>query len=449
MQLDNLLSHKGVAPHLAGADCIILDPLTAFESEGVKRHKIRQGLKQFHRQTRNGVMVFIATHPNRTRTVRRPVDLVPSGWAGNVEIVWQIEPSDQNGNAVLEMTRGRYYALPWKRYTYWISANSDGTPVAVITDEPSPSIADLLRERAPNHVPPSVAKARLWLLDYLEQHGDRLVETQVFPDGKIAGHSEPALVKAKAMTSEIGHTPQGHGPSKWFLKADEQTQRTQQDKRDGRIRELGTLPPDGVVAVRPALARMSDSVESVTDEQTRPLEPPTVARKLRRVRVPLSEAHAFTEKYHRHLDGARANAKYAIGLKDETGDLVAVITAGRPSDCKTNQDTILELSRVATKDNIPNACSILISVATKVAVFLGCERVQTFTLPDEDGTSYRACGFRFDGCTQRSGRKDDPYPRKKRWVKDLPLQWHKSKKKSRGRGDGGGRLAQSPQAGGG
>src|SRR5207244_3118103 len=126
---------------------------------------------------------------------------------------------------------------------------------------------------------------------------------------------------------------------------------------------------------------------------------PTLARKLRRLIVPMLEAHAFTDKYHRHLDGARANAKFAIGLKDDTGDLVAVLTAGRPSDGKTNQHTILELSRVTTKDNNPNACSILIAAATKVAVIFGCERVQTFTLPHEDGASYLACGFRFDGWT--------------------------------------------------
>ena len=217
-ELDGLLAHKGIAPHLPGVDCIIVDPLTSFESDSIKRHKIRRRLKQFHAQTRNGVMVFIATHPNRTRTVRKPLDLVPSGWAGNFEIVWQIEQSDQNGHAVLEMTRGRHYAPPWKRYTYWIAPNADGIPVAVITDEPCPSIADLLRERAPNHVPPSVAAADAWLRSFLAEHGPSLVETRSFPPAIAAGHSIPALVKAKAMSKgEIVHTPQGAGPSRWFL----------------------------------------------------------------------------------------------------------------------------------------------------------------------------------------------------------------------------------------
>jgi hypothetical protein len=215
-ELDGLLSHKGVAPHLDWADCIIVDPLTAFESDNIKRHKIRRRLQQFHALTRKGVMVFIATHPNRTRRVRRPLDLVPSGWAGNVEIVWQIEQSDQLGHAVLEMTRGRHYAQPWKRYTFWIAPNAGGIPVAVIADEPCPSIADLLRESAPNYLPPSVAAAKRWLLGFVE-HAAPLVETEIFPAGKAAGHSEPALVKAKAISKgEIGHTPQGAGPSRWF-----------------------------------------------------------------------------------------------------------------------------------------------------------------------------------------------------------------------------------------
>jgi KaiC/GvpD/RAD55 family RecA-like ATPase len=447
VQLDGMLTHEAIAKHLPGVDTIIVDVASSFVSESVKRYRIRQLLAPFHGLARKGITTFIAMHPNRGRNVRKPADRVPAGWAGSAEVVWQIEASDDQGHAVVEMTRGREYPKPWKRYEFWLGENPDGVRIAEIGAESSLSIMDLLAEKHPHHVPPSVVKAREWLLTYLAEHGPPLVETEIFPAGKAAGHSESAMTKAKAISSEIDHTPQGNGPSKWFLKADEQTQ---QDKRDDPIRKLETLrdnpsaPPGEIVAARAALARMSESVESVesvSDEQaqqTRPPEPPTIAKKkLWRVPVPLSEAHAFTDKYHRHLDGARANAKFAIGLKDDTGDLVAVLTAGRPSDGKTNQNTILELSRVTTKDNNPNACSILIKAATKVAVFLGCERVQTFTLPHEDGASYVTCHFRFDGLTKRSGRKDDPYPHKKRWVKDLPPQWHFSQKKARGRGGSG------------
>jgi hypothetical protein len=112
-----------------------------------------------------------------------------------------------------------------------------------------------------------------------------------------------------------------------------------------------------------------------------------------------------------------------------------LIVAGRPSDCKTAQDAVLELSRVVTKGDCddPNAASILIAAAVRFAVALGCERVQTFTLPHEDGATYRACGFEKNGFSKPSGRPDDPFPRKQRWVKVLPPQWHTLKKASRGK----------------
>ena len=157
---------------------------------------------------------YIAMHPNRYRNVRKAADVVPAGWASNAEAAWQIESSDDQGHAVLEMTRGREYPKPWARYEFWLGQNTDGVRVAVIGEESKLSIMDLLAEKNPKHVPRSVTAAKEWLLAYLAEHGPSLVETEIFPAGKAAGHSEPALTKAKAISNgEIGHTPQGAGPS--------------------------------------------------------------------------------------------------------------------------------------------------------------------------------------------------------------------------------------------
>lgn len=59
---------------------------------------------------------------------------------------------------------------------------------------------------------------------------------------------------------------------------------------------------------------------------------------------------------------------------------------------------------------------------------MGFERIQTFILADEQGTSLEAAGWSFDGMTDskpekwhsRSGRRaDQPAESKQRWYKDL------------------------------
>ena len=185
--LDGMLSHSAVAPHLGGADTVIVDVMTNFASESVRRHTIRKLMAPFHALARKGVTTFLALHPNRYRNVRRPADRIPAGWAGSAEVAWLIEPSDDQGHAVLEMVRGRYYPKPWPRYEFWLDQNAGGVRVAVIGQESKLSIADLLAEKNPKHVPPSVAAAKAWLLRYLAEHGPSLVETESSPPARSRG----------------------------------------------------------------------------------------------------------------------------------------------------------------------------------------------------------------------------------------------------------------------
>jgi hypothetical protein len=289
--LEGMLENAAVKPHLPGVDTLIVDALSGCEAETIKRNTIHQRVKQFKKLVREGVTVYIAVHPNRLRNVRRPSDLVPAGWGAKVQVIWMIEPTDHKGHHVLEMIRSRFDEKPWTRYPFWVS-NMDGVKLAVIDVDKKntgPTIAELLEGKNPKQLSGAMADAKAWLLDYLAKHGPRLAETEVFPDGKVRGHSEATLTRVKAITPEIGHTPQGKGPSKWFLKADERTQRTQQDKRDDRIRKLETLrddpsaPPGEVAAARAALARMFEdesveSIESVSDERTQQSQPPEAAK---------------------------------------------------------------------------------------------------------------------------------------------------------------------------
>ena len=221
VQLDGMTRHEAIAKLLPGVNSILIDTHSNFTSESVRRHTIRRLLAPFHALARKGVTTYLAMHPNRYRNVRKAAEVLPAGWAGSAEIVWQIEVDDQ-GHGVLEMTRGREYPKPWARYEFWQGASGAGVRLAVIGNElpaDSPlSIMYFLREKDPRHLPPSVADAREWLLAYLAEHGRSLVEKDIIPAGKAAGHSEPALVKAKAISKgQIEHTPQGTGPSQWFL----------------------------------------------------------------------------------------------------------------------------------------------------------------------------------------------------------------------------------------
>jgi hypothetical protein len=160
-------------------------------------------------------------HPNKSRAhIRNALDLVPGSWAGDIETVWQIMEIDPLGHSVVEMTRGRHHPKPWPAYSFWIASTDAGVRYAVIGEPSEIRIRDLLASREATHIPPAVGKAKIWLHDYLAEHRETL-RNDIIDAAKVAGHSQAAIVRAKAISADtIGHTPQGIGPSKWYLIAD-------------------------------------------------------------------------------------------------------------------------------------------------------------------------------------------------------------------------------------
>ena len=89
---------------------------------------------------------------------------------------------------------------------------------------------------------------------------------------------------------------------------------------------------------------------------------------------------------------------------------------------------VAEVTRLAT-DGTKNACSMLYSARACLA--MGYERIQTYILDHEPGTSLRASGWRLDGTspggdwnaggegTHKGRRTDQPLGAKQRWVKEL------------------------------
>lgn len=110
------------------------------------------------------------------------------------------------------------------------------------------------------------------------------------------------------------------------------------------------------------------------------------------------EAQAFVNRYHRHN---RATIGDRLRLCAMNGpDLVAVCVAGRPEARNNPQYSALEVTRLCVRDDLElpalkaNAASQLYSeVARRARLMQGVERVITYTLVSEEGTSLKAIGW--------------------------------------------------------
>jgi hypothetical protein len=116
---------------------------------------------------------------------------------------------------------------------------------------------------------------------------------------------------------------------------------------------------------------------------------------LRLIPVSLAEARRFIAEQHRHNDppvGHRAS----VGIADAEGNLRGVGVLGIPKARMSADGRTAEIVRVAT-DGVPNGCSMLYGALVRVAWNLGYDRVLTYTLEDESGSSLRAAGWTHDG----------------------------------------------------
>ena len=138
----------------------------------------------------------------------------------------------------------------------------------------------------------------------------------------------------------------------------------------------------------------------------------------------LKEANALVGKIHRH-HGAAVGHKFSIGA-EKNGQLVAAVIVGRPVARMSNDGYTAEVTRLVS-DGSHNACSFLYSAAARAAKAMGYQRIQTYILKTEPGTSLRAAGWELDGETsggswsRPSRPRDDDHPLipKQRWAKEL------------------------------
>ena len=153
------------------------------------------------------------------------------------------------------------------------------------------------------------------------------------------------------------------------------------------------------------------------------------------VPIELKQANAFIALHHRHHKPVQGH-RFSIGVVDDEGCLVGVVTVGRPvARLAGHPQKVLEVTRLCT-DGTPNACSMLYSAAARVGKHLGYERIQTYILDSELGSSLKASGWVNEGQAGGSQwkhtdgkprRTDQPTSIKQRWAlrlsdpKPLPI----------------------------
>jgi len=112
---------------------------------------------------------------------------------------------------------------------------------------------------------------------------------------------------------------------------------------------------------------------------------------MQHVRVELSEANDFVARHHRHHKPVVGH-RFSLGavLEDK---LVGVAIVGRPVARMRDDGATLEVTRLCT-DGTKGACSFLYGACARAAFALGFERIGTYILASEPGTSLTASGWR-------------------------------------------------------
>ena len=156
---------------------------------------------------------------------------------------------------------------------------------------------------------------------------------------------------------------------------------------------------------------------------------------MKAVPMELKDANAYIDKYHRHHKHV-AGDKFRVAC-EEDGEIVGVIQVGRPLSRMLSDGKTLEVLRCCTNGK-PNVASFLYSRAARIAKEMGYEKIITYILEGERGTSLKASGWECEatecggGTWSRPNRhreetqitlfgEEPKYPicKKQRWIKQL------------------------------
>lgn len=148
---------------------------------------------------------------------------------------------------------------------------------------------------------------------------------------------------------------------------------------------------------------------------------------LRIVPLTLKQANDLVASLHRHHKPVQGH-RWSIGVEAD-GKLVGAAIVGRPVARGCATYTCAEVTRLVT-DGTKNACSIMYSACARIAREMGFDRIQTYILDDEPGTSLIAAGWQYELTTaggdwnaskQYAGKRrtDQPQCPKRRFAKNF------------------------------
>ena len=108
------------------------------------------------------------------------------------------------------------------------------------------------------------------------------------------------------------------------------------------------------------------------------------------------------------------------------GKLVGIAQVGRPVARALDDGKTCEVIRLCT-DGADNACSFLYARAARIAAAMGYEKIITYILEEEPGTSLKAAGWEKEApvagrswsCKSRPREDHAPTCNKTRWAKSL------------------------------
>lgn len=141
--------------------------------------------------------------------------------------------------------------------------------------------------------------------------------------------------------------------------------------------------------------------------------------------ISYKEACDFIKIHHRH-NKPPIGHKFSIAL-ESNNQIIGVIMVGRPVSRMLDNGLTLEVNRCCT-DGTKNACSLLYGASWRVAKNLGYNRIITYTLEIESGSSLKGAGWVNDGIVKGASwnrnirnRKDQPWQlvNKLRWSKSM------------------------------
>lgn len=140
--------------------------------------------------------------------------------------------------------------------------------------------------------------------------------------------------------------------------------------------------------------------------------------------VTFDEACEFVDSHHRHHKRPRG-WKFGVGAAADD-QLVGVAFVGRPVSRELDDGRVIEVTRLCT-DGTRNACSFLYGASARAAKALGYDRIITYILDSESGSSLKAAGWEFEAfvvgrswsCASRPRIDHHPTCNKQRWGRRL------------------------------